>query len=456
MANFVKAETTQTLTWLEFYGTLREAQYNAFKTLELLDGGGEELSLALNAMDADAGADDKENVRIAEAVGTGIAAAGAVCVLIPVVGDILAIVLAACGALITWLAKYFVIKCDQYHCTGYDRKYEYQKKLYRAHQRNLVGVNIPDDWRTARFDCSCDQNYNHCSFIRYMHDGMISDGIEYAVLQTSPTKVGRVRGANAIGSGANEGCVEHWRNKAEAMPLDSKGKPLPKGEQTDPAKAHLNAQGSYYRRAWVVRQVLLWMETHILCRTMNCMEQVLLSASKTDDDSQFNQQRRRGSRWYASIVHMTQDVWQYSQKIGWDKLQQFLTEAGASAEAMAAFNKMKAGKTFAVEETPFEWWPLTRHLSFNQLRAILVKLKPLFPYEPPASPPLPEGRTTRERSTAMKPLMLPIRTGIMYGRDMRPVPAKIGSRGPSTGTMVIGVGAAAVASYAIYRLVSKR
>lgn len=460
MSNFVQKETTQTLMWLEFYGALREAQYNAFEAQKFLDSGGDVLNGSLSEMDAAAGADDQKNVKTAETCGEVIMGLGAAAALIPVVGDILGVVLAACGAIIKFFAKYFVIECDKYHCGGFDRKTSHQRDEYKEHQQTLVGVHIPSTWDSYKFqtkdDCSCDYEYNHCSFIRYMHDGIISEGIEYGVLRGSPTRFGRVRGVNAIASGRNKGCVEYWRNKSEAMPLGDDGKPISKGEHTDPAKAYLNAKNTYYRRAWVVRHVLLWMETNVLCRTMNCMEQVMLNTSRTDDDSEFNQKRRRGSRWYASIVHMTKDVWQYAQQIGWDKLQQILKDVGASADAMTAFNKMKAGRDFGVDETPFEWWPLTSKLSFNQIRAILVKLKPLFPNEPPAKAHLPEGTTARERSIELKPLMLPIRTSIMYGRDMRPVPAKIGSRGPGAGTLVLGAGAAAVAGYAIYRLVSKR
>jgi hypothetical protein len=461
MANFVQKETTQTMTWLEFYGLCREAGLNAFRTQEFMDSGGDAVNARLNEMDAAAGADDAKNVRIAEAAGEGIMVAGAALAVIPVVGEILAIVVAACGAIIKFFAKYFVIECDKYHCGGFDRKTKLQRDEYKEHQQTLVGVHLPSTWDSYKFqaksDCSCDYEYNHCSFIRYVHDGLVVEGIEYATLgEGSKTRVGRVRGANGLASGRNKGCVEHWRTKAEAMPLDSNGKPIAKGEQSDPAKAYLSSQNTYYRRGWVVRQVLWWMQENILCRTMNCMEQVLLNTSRTDDDSEFNQKRRRGSRWYASIVWMMRDVWQYAQQVGWDKVKQILTEVGVSADAMAAFNKMKGGGGFPVEELPFEWWPLTSKLTFNQLRAILVKLKPLFPYERPAQGHLPEGAAARRQSIELKPLMLPIRTGIMFGKDMRPIPAKIGSRGPGAGTVVLGTGAALVAGYAIYRLVSRR
>ena len=457
MSSFVHKETTQTLAWLDFYGVLRESGANAFNTQKFLDQGGDALAGAIATMSASAGADDAERVQQAETAGEVIMGLGTAALVIPVVGEILGAILIACGAIITFLAKYFVIECDKYHCEGYDQKTETQRNIYKSHQRTLVGVFIPDSWELhAESDCSCNHNYHHCSFIRYMHDGLVIDGIEYATAtEGSKTKVGRVRGANGIASGGNAGCVEFWRNHAASKPLNASGADIPKGSHTSAEDAYKNDRNDYYYRAWKVRHILSWMQKNVLCRTMECMEKVLLNTSKTPDDSEFNQKRRRGSRWYLSIVLMMKDVWQYGQRIGWAKVEEILKKVGASAEALDALKKMKRGDASEQKDIPWEWWPLTSKLTFNQLRAALIEMKPLFPYEPNITKAMPEGQAAREQSMALKPLMLPIRTAIMYGGDMKPVPAKTGSRGPGAGTIAIGVGAALVGGYAIYKIVSK-
>lgn len=458
---FVHKETTQSLSWLDFYGLLREAgEYTPFQVQQFLDGTSDVLNGTISEMSAAAGAEDAERVSQAEAAGEAIMAVGAAVATIgseSVIAIVVGAVVAAIGAVIKWLAKYFVIECDKYHCEGYDRKTNTQKKIYRSHQRTLVGVYIPDSWELyAKSDCSCSHNYHHCSFIRYMHDGLMIDGIERSTLKPGGTTlVGRVRGANGIAGGGNAGCVEHWRNKSESKPVDKNGNDIPKGKETKVEKAYLNDRNSYYYRAWKVHHVLSWMQEHVLCRTMECMEKVLLNTSKTDEESEFNQKRRRGSRWYASIVWMMKDLWFYGQKIGWTKLEQFMREAKASQAALDALKKMKRGDKFDQKDLPFEWWPLTSQLTFWQIRDILIKMKPLFPYEQPAKT-MPEGQEARERTIELKPLMLPIRTSIVYGRDMKPVPAKIGSRGPGAGAVVLGGTAAVVGAYAIYKLMSRR
>ena len=460
---FERDQTIRTLTWLDFYGLLREAgDATPFDVQNFLDGSSDVLNGAITNMSATAGSDDAERVVQAEAAGAVITAIGGVAMVIPVVGEILGAVLMVCGALISWLAKYFNIECDQYHCTGYDQKTETEKKYYKANQRSLVGVFIPDSWEYyAKPDCACNYNSSangpgQCTFIRYMHDGLIVDGIDYGALkQGSKTKVGRVRGANAIAGGGNAGCTGYWRNKADSKPLDANGKDLAQGQYTTVNDAYKSDKNSYYYRAWKVNRILDWMQEHMLCRSMKCMQDVMLHTPDVSEENAHSQKRRRGSRWYASIVWMMKDLWEYGEKIGWDKTEQLMRNAGVSQEALDALRKMKRGDTFDQKDTPWVWWPLTSKLTFWQIRSILMGMKPLFPYEP-KSATQPEGQWARERSSALKPLMLPIRTSIVYGRDMKPVPAKIGSRGPGTGTIVLGAGAAVVGAYAIYRVMSRR
>ena len=455
-------QTLKTLTWIDFYGALRESgDFTPFEVQGFLDGSSDVLNGAIAEMSTTAGSDDAERVAQAETAGEVISAVGALVVTVAggtVIGAVVGAVIAAIGVAISFLAKYFNVECDRYQCTGYDQKSETEKKYYKANQRSLVGVYIPDSFEYyAKPDCACNYsssgNNGQCTFIRYMHDGLIIDGIDRKALDRKDG-VGQVRGANAIAGGGNSGCTGYWRNKADSKPLDSSGQDLAKGQYDTADKAYLNDRNSYYYRSWKVYSVLTWMQTYVLCRSMKCMQDVLLHTSKTDNENEHFQKRRRGSRWYASIVWMMKDLWTYGQKIGWNKIEQFMKDANVSQEALDVLKKMKRGDAFEQKDTPWEWWPLTSKLTFWQIRSILRAMKPLFPYEPRPLP-MPEGQALREQSTSLKQLMLPIRTSIIYGADMKPVPAKLGSRGPGAGTIVLGVGAALVGGYAIYKVVSK-
>lgn len=457
---FEQKETSQTITWLDFYGLLREAgESTPFQVQEFLDGGSQVLNESIAATEAAAEIKGQERRATTEYVGTALTAIGVAVITAAgesVIGAVVGAVIAAIGVIIGFLARIFTIECDKYHCGGYDQKTRLEKAEYLRHKQALVGVNPGDkkSWDIGG-DCSCSREQHHCAFVRFMNDGLIVDGIEFANLTSSgTTKVGRVRGANAITTGGNAGCVEYWRNHGLFKPLDANGKDIPKGQYTDPHEAFKNAKDSYYYRAWKVREVLWWMQDHVLCRTMECMEEAIENAPATDDDSADNQKRRRGSRWYASIVWMTKDLWYYGQKIGWDKLEKFMREVGVHQLALDALQKMRRGDVFEQKDLPFEWWPLTAHMTFMQIREILIKMKPLFPYER-RTPTMPEGQAAREINVDLKQLMLPIRTPVIYGRDMRPVPAKIGRRGPGASAIILGTTAAIVGGYAIYKLMER-
>lgn len=228
----------------------------------------------------------------------------------------------------------------------------------------------------------------------------------------------------------------------------------------------LNGKQTYYFRAWRVQQILLWMmgnlphHENILCRTMKCMEETLDNTGSVEDDSAFNQKRRRGSRWYSSIVWMMTDIWKAGQHLiaqaktpskGWTRFGQILKNSGCSDETLDTLREMAAGKTYGRSNTPWAFFPLMKGIEFTQMRMILMNLKPHFPYEHDA-PVLPQPHGEEARATM--PVVVPVLTPISFNELMQPIPAKIGSTGPGWGTIMLGLGAAAIGTYALYRVLA--
>lgn len=454
---FTKDRTKKTLTWLDFYGLCREAGMSPFATQQYMDEGSDTVNGAMAEMAANAGAEDAESEAVTDAVGDAMMAIGAGIVAVAgesVIGAVVGIVIAAIGAIVKWFAKLFYVECDKYHCGGYDRNTKTRRRRYAQHQQALVGVNLTRASKSAtdaESNCRCKLRSHECSFIRYMHDGLMVNGIDLDQTDAQPTTAGRVRGVNGYGRGYNEGCERYWRDHADYKPLKEDGNAISTGSRSDPWE---NSIDSYYGRSFRVHAVLWWMQEHILCRTMECMEDVLLNTTSVEGDSSGNQKRRRGSRWYASIVWMMNDVWETGKKLGWSEFERLSREVGANDTVIADLHKMRDGHVYPPEQMPFQWWPFLYHFSWWQLRDLLIKMKPLFPYEPPVGQAAPEGEEARVRTVTLAPMLIPIRTAVKFNRNMQPVPAHVGPRGPGLGTIAFGAGAAAIGAFAVYKLVT--
>jgi hypothetical protein len=456
---FKRDRTRKTLMWLDFYGICREGGMSPFATQQFMDEGSDVVGGSMAEMEMHAGASAEKSKAAAETAGSAVAAVGGVIFAATSgtgVGAIVGIVVAAIGAIISLFARLFTVECDKYHCQGYDRDTRTERRIYSEHRQALVGANITVSKSRADADrtCRCKLRGHRCSFIRFMHDGLMSEGLDLDRTDAEPTTAGRLRGVNGYGLGRNAGCERYWMTHPKYKPLTANKKDIPVGQKKDPWEGDAN---SYYARSWKVHSILSWMQgDHILCRTMECMEEVLIGTPGVGRDTADDQKRRRGSRWYSSIVWMMRDVWETGQKLGWDKFEELSRNARASDAALKELRRAKAGHEYDEKEVPFEWWPFLKHFTIWQLRQMLIEMKPLFPYMPVAGMSQPEGQERRVRAKALRPMLLPIKQPIMFGRNMRPIPAKIGRRGPGWGTILIGLGASAFGAYAIYKLVSTR
>jgi hypothetical protein len=449
-----------------------------------MDSGSETVSTAMAEMAANATASDDENEATTDAVGNALMGIGAAIAIIPGVGTIIGVVLAAIGAIVRWFAKLFYIECDKYHCGGYDRDTSYDRRNYTRHLQALVGLHPGNESKwTNKSDCGCDYKSHRCSFIKYFHDGLIVEGLDVDVMEAEPVSAGQVRGANALrmpqlflGDGrvigktaANAWCIERWRTNSKYAPLTANGRRLYLGwggsnPSTDEIVKSMSEPwtcpaGTYFARSWKVHNILAWMELdQILCRTMECMEDVLEGMPAVGEDDVHDQRRRRGSRWYASIVWMMHDVWVYGRKLGGERFREILREAGVTETAIDVLGQMRKGKEYEPMDVPFEWWPFMRFVSFWQMRAMLVEMHDEFPYVPVMTKMdgEPRGAEARAQSTVLGPMMLPILQPITFGDRLkpRPAPRRLGRRGPSIGVLAFGVGAAAVGAFAIYKLIA--
>jgi hypothetical protein len=71
--------------------------------------------------------------------------------------------------------------------------------------------------------------------------------------------------------------------------------------------------------------------------------------------------------------------------------------------------------------------------------------------------PLPQNQTLRLRNISALPMMPKVLPpAMLISADLRPVPAKIGSREPEWPIIALGVGAAAVGAVAIYYALRKK
>lgn len=454
-----------------------------FATQEYMDSGSETVSTAMAEMQANATASDDENEATTDAVGNAFMGIGAAIAIIPGVGTIIGVVLAAIGAIVRWFAKLFYIECDKYHCGGYDKSSSFDKTNYDNHLKALVGMHPGHEAKwTHQSDCGCSYKSHKCLFIRYIHDGLIVEGLDLDVMETEPEAAGQVRGANGLRfpgyfvndgkiigeTAANAECIEHWR-KGPYTPLGPNGKKISAGfgggnPSTDDLVKSLTRPwecpaGTYYARSWKVHNVLTWMELDkILCRTMECMEEVLEGMPAVGSDSVHDQRRRRGSRWYASIVWMMHDVWVYGRQLGAARFREILRDAGVDERTFVTLDEMRKGKKYDPINVPFEWWPFMRYVSFWQMRSVLQEMHDEFPAVPAMTKMEgePRGQESRAQSTVLGPMMLPILQPITFGERLkpRPAPRRLGRRGPSIAVLAFGFGAAAVGAYAIYRVIA--
>ena len=467
--------TRKTMTWLDCYGLYREAGINQFKTQESLDGNSEFVLVAQQDMEAGTDAARAENVAATQYAGEVLMGVGAIVLAAgseTIVGAVIGALLVAVGAILSFFADMFHIECDKYHCGGYDRNTNTREKVYRAHIRSLIGIYVPDSYEyNAEDNCYCSHKSHHCRFVQYMHDGLIMRGQNWDAIEEAPAESGEVRGANgAVLSGGTKGCTKHWREHPDARPLDENGREIPSGNRDD---QWLNPEGSYYYRAWKVRAILSWMQGYdsihenLLCRTMECMEEVFENTSSAGEDSAFNQKRRRGSRWYASIVWMMRDIWEMGQFMiseartpaeGWQKFGHVLQDSGVNSHTLGVINEMAGGRVYTQEELPFPWTPLFARVSFWQMREILIKLKPHFPWIANEKPTggEPVGEAAREKAAVLAPMLVPIREPMIFSRGMKPIPAKLGGTGLSWGTIALGIGAITVGAYAVYTLLAPK
>jgi hypothetical protein len=196
-----------------------------------------------------------------------------------------------------------------------------------------------------------------------------------------------VRGVNATARGKDSIRINnYWRTNQATRPRD-----LVDGNADRPWAR----PNSWYGRSWKVGKILDWFENNFTCRFLKCANDVLIGTTAVPGDSEFNQKRRRGSRWYASVIAINNDIWETGKALGYDRFEEILRGAGAN-EAANVLVEIKNGRRFSPNDLPFEWWPVMQHCSFANMRDSLIRMKDYFPEE--AVLEAEEARTATRRT----------------------------------------------------------
>jgi hypothetical protein len=445
----MKDSTTRAVTWLDNYSIIREFGASKYAAQQWMDASSDSIQGALVQASREemAAASDEARLRdkaIGRTVGDTVMAIGAsvfTAVGATGVGAIVGAVIAAVGGIISGLTELFTVECDEWDCP-------WPKSF---HRRGIVGVDIgrvDEGFHLLDDDKRCMYFHRRCTLYGYFHDGQMIDGISKD--PDNPNVTGRVVGCNGSRVGKYSRPIRDAWMRHSSNPQD-----VPKGSIGSPwndpptTRAH---------RGWKVSWVLYWLRDKMPCRILSCMEEILKNTQRGDKDaSKFDAQRRRGGRWYASIVWMMNDVWEIGQSIGSERFEQVLRSQGQDNAADVVKRIRTEQLVFEPEDLPFPFWPVMRHCSWEGLRKTLIAMKPMIPAEGPWAGTQPEGEQRRVVKVGLAPMMprrvVPL---IFDPKRLRPIPAKTGSRLPEWPVLVAGGAAAVIGAVAIFQALKKK
>jgi hypothetical protein len=445
----MKDATTRAVTWLDNYSIIREFGASKYAAQQWMDSSSDSVQgaiLAASAQEMQAASDEQRlaDKQIGRAVGDTIMGVGAAifaAVGATGIGAIVGAVVAVVGGIISGLTELFTVECDEWDCPP----------PISFHRRGIVGINIGgvyEGFNLLDNNRRCMYFHRRCTLYQYFHDGQMVDGISKDAL--NPNAYGRVVGCNGSRVGKySKPMRDYW------MRHSSNPQGVPKGNLGSPwddpptTRAH---------RGWQVSWVLYWLRDNFQCRILSCMEEILKNTHKGQHDaSDFDAQRRRGGRWYASIVWMMKDVWEIGQAVGSEKFEQVLRAQGEARAADEVKRIRTEHPVYQAEDLPFPFWPVMQHCSWNGLRKTLVAMKPMIPAEGPWAGTQPEGENKRLLKVGLAAMMPQRVTPLIFDpKNMKPIPAKTGSRLPEWPVLVAGGVAALVGALAIFQALKSK
>jgi len=358
----LRPETIERATWLDFYSLYRLAGFTPYGAVENLVKGGDFIQGSQQELAAAATMSTAEGRAIADNVANGMIAASPLVAAIPVAGTIIGAVLAGVGALMKGVLALFTFECDEHGCLSPESYY----------RRAIGGSNPPYGAVNRTKDGHCYFMGYKCALIRYLHDGMVKDGIDISNPE-SPDSQGRILGVSGIFGGSSAGANEVWRKNPQAAPSG-----IAAGNKREPWKS---SPSSWYGRSWRVNKILLWLQDTADCRTLKCLHEMITNTQGAMGESAFAQQRRRGSRWYASIYMMQQDLWAIGKKVGKERFAQLLRNAGmtSTASRVLKYDEQWLRKA-PTKDKPFPWWAALRKLELrNLIKMMKVMQKEMRP-----------------------------------------------------------------------------
>jgi hypothetical protein len=294
---------------------------------------------------------------------------------IPLVGSLLSAAGGLLGSFASWLSGKTGGQCEKTYCPGSDkdaRKY-------------AVGLDPGNRWPDRG---------THLAFA--MHDGLIVQG---PGATGTPDQFGRKKGAGPLYVDSPGKPSSFMNVITRANPFYGLGTSLPKGDWIRP----WTTPNTYYWRAWRVGTMLKWAQGKMTCPQIRCfgfmMDKIVDAPEQSFSDMPggwwetrdnypgidpkrawalqspaTDLARRKGSRWYASLLMLHQDVGSLALSLPEQSVLEAAAAVSGTESFLTALGRVKRGEVPAGPLTPWPWWYATKELTFDQLRQLLLQL----------------------------------------------------------------------------------
>lgn len=331
----MRAETLRLLTILDLYGPTRRLGLEPPEALAALFEDASMLGTQAAALEASIKQGPEKARAVADGVAGGMGTAGAIIAAIPSPGitQLVGGIVAVAGALVSAFTRLLTWECDKYECP----------KPVSYHRRGLVGLNMPPG-AIKYDDGGCFYAGNRkCALIKYVHDGYVADAPKSDDPDLSQ---GRVQGVTARTWGQSGSRYLYWRRHSSTPSLPD---------------------AEWKKRSDRVTDVLVYLQEHVPCRYLKCLQEVMLS---TDN---FEERRRRGSRWFSSIVQLMYDFQKLVRAIGYSQAIAQLTKYGRTNEARA-LKEYVEGKRKDGANPPVPLWSVWKDQDWFNLEGAFREL----------------------------------------------------------------------------------
>jgi len=367
----MNAGNARSLTWLEYYGILRAQGKSPRAAAVFCEQPSEEAAERFTQLSEIASLMQQSRSAVRDVAFTTQAN---IISAVPVVGNFAARVLGWMRDLVSAIEKVQRQACED-DCPG----------INSWARRNIIGINPGPGGMEVMG-----------TLIWSLHDGLVVDGLgggadalgRYVgvITRVGPADSGRTTSEGVWSTDSRYASLLDPRVAREGRYANWPPAGIPEGNYAHPEAAPGN---NFWYRAWRVQQILNWMENKMSCRDAWCFREQLRTfsmaikgalkeegvAAEQADRVADQATRRKGSRWYASMWQLHKDVWDLAAgRPEVADVAQALGETTFASEYRAAI----AGKTYPERDLRmWPWWPITKKLSWDGARALLLEIAPV-------------------------------------------------------------------------------